>query len=110
VYKVYILPQAIKDLNQLDKKFLTQIRTKINNLSTNPRLLGCLKLTKEEGYRIRSGYFRILYRIDDKKKFRSFLIFVANISFNFFWNNELKEIILNLYRKLLITPIKIRLH
>ena len=35
-------------------------------LKDNPRPVGCKKLTNEEGYRIRVGNYRILYKIDDK--------------------------------------------
>ncbi len=31
-------------------------------------LKGCLKLMAEEGYRLRSGNYRIIYRINDKEK------------------------------------------
>jgi mRNA interferase RelE/StbE len=68
MYKIQIIPSAIKDLDQLDDKFFSQIKDKILSLSSNPRPPNTLKLTAEEGYRIRSGDYRILYRIDDKNK------------------------------------------
>jgi len=68
VYKIGILPSAQKDLDNLEKKFFIQMRDKINSLKSNPRPAGCLKLTAEEGYRLRSGNYRIIYRIDDKNK------------------------------------------
>jgi mRNA interferase RelE/StbE len=37
-------------------------------LGENPRPFGCQKLAADEGYRIRAGDFRILYRIDDRAK------------------------------------------
>lgn len=67
-YKIYILPQAKKDLDSLEKNFFNQLKKKILSLKTNPRPQGCLKLTAQEGYRVRIGKFRILYRIDDKNK------------------------------------------
>ncbi|MHB8930548.1 MAG: type II toxin-antitoxin system RelE family toxin [Melioribacteraceae bacterium] len=33
-----------------------------------PRPIGVQKLTDQEGYRIRSGYYRVLFEIDDKQK------------------------------------------
>ncbi len=66
MYKINIIPSARKDLDSLDKKFFVQIKNKIISLASNPRPSHCLKLTAEEGYRIRSGNYRILYRIDDK--------------------------------------------
>ena len=44
------------------------VKRKILTLSENPRPFGCKKLTDDEGYRLRSGDFRILYRIDDRLK------------------------------------------
>ena len=47
---------------------IIQIRNKILILSQNPRPPGCLKLTAEEGYRVKTGDYRILYRIADREK------------------------------------------
>ena len=66
MHEIDIIPSAKKDLDDLDKKVFTQIKNKIISLASNPRLSGSLKLTVEKGYRIRSGNYRILYRIDDK--------------------------------------------
>jgi mRNA interferase RelE/StbE len=66
VHEINIIPSARKDLGGLDKKVFTQIKNKIISLASDPRLSGSLKLTVEEGYRIRSRNYKILYRIDDK--------------------------------------------
>lgn len=68
MYKVAVIPSALKDLDILEKKFFIQIKNKIDSLKSDPRPPNCLKLTAEEGYRLRSGDYRILYRIDDKNK------------------------------------------
>lgn len=68
VYKVYLLPQARKDLDDFGGKIFLRIKEKIALLGDNSRPHGCLKLTAEEGYRLRSGNYRIIYRIDDNKK------------------------------------------
>lgn len=68
MYRIQIIPSAIKDLDRLDKKFFDQIKKRILALSSNPRPANSLKLTNEQGYRIRSGDYRILYRIDDADK------------------------------------------
>lgn len=68
MYRIFVLPQAQKDLDSLQSRIFNQIKNKISLLSNNPRPSGCLKLTQEEGYRIRTGNHRILYRIDDKEK------------------------------------------
>ncbi len=67
-YKIEVIPSAQKDLDNFEKRYFEQIKDKINSLKSDPRPFNCLKLTAEEGYRIRSGDFRILYRIDDKNK------------------------------------------
>jgi mRNA interferase RelE/StbE len=63
-----LLPQAQKDLDSFRGKIFQQIKKKILSLSKNPCPSGYLKLTAEEGYRLRSGNYRIIYRIDDKEK------------------------------------------
>ena len=68
MYKIFLLPTAQKDLDEFRGKTLDILVKKINFLQENPRPHGCLKLTAEQGYRIRSGNYRIIYRIDDKKK------------------------------------------
>lgn len=68
MYKIKIIPNAQKDLDKLQNKTFNTIKNEIINLSKTPRPYGVLKLTKEEGYRIRIGDYRVLYRIDDKLK------------------------------------------
>lgn len=68
MYQIKIIPAAQKDLDRLEDKFFRLIQEKILSLADQPRPSSCVKLTAEEGYRIRSGIFRILYRIDDQNK------------------------------------------
>jgi len=68
VYKILLLPSAQKDLHEFRGKTFDILVRKITSLQKNPRPHGCLKLIAEHGYRIRSGNYRIIYRIDDKKK------------------------------------------
>lgn len=68
MYRLKILPQAQKDLDQFHGKIFNNIKEEILNLAHNPRPHGTLKLTNEEGYWIRIGDYRVLYRIDDKTK------------------------------------------
>ena len=49
-------------------KVFNQLENKIAALSENPCPPGSIKLTAEEGYRMRSGNYRIVYRIEDKEK------------------------------------------
>jgi len=75
VYKIYLLPQAQKDLDAFKGKIFKQLENKIASLSKNPRPPGSVKLTAEEGYRLKSGNYRIIYRIEDKEK----IIFIYRI-------------------------------
>jgi mRNA interferase RelE/StbE len=67
-YHIKIISKAEKDLDIFTGRDFDALKKKIASLSENPRPSGCQKLTNEEGYRIRSGDFRIIYRIDDPSK------------------------------------------
>ena len=68
MYDIFVLPPAQRDLDKLEASDFARIIKKIRGLSREPRPAGCLKLTGEEGYRIRVGDHRVLYRIDDPSK------------------------------------------
>jgi len=68
VYELLLLPPAQKDLEKLKRPVFARILRKIRSLREDARPPGCLKLTREGGYRIRTGDYRILYRIDDALK------------------------------------------
>jgi mRNA interferase RelE/StbE len=68
VYDIFLLPSAQKDLDDLDPRAFGRILKKIKALSKEPRPSGCLKLSGEDGYRLRIGDYRVLYRIDDTSK------------------------------------------
>lgn len=67
-YRIKIIARAEKDLDALTGHNFDVMKKKILLLSESPRPFGSKKLTNEGGYRIRSGDFRILYRIDDVAK------------------------------------------
>jgi mRNA interferase RelE/StbE len=67
-YHLKIIPRCEKDLDSITGHDFDALKKKILSLSSNPRPFGCQKLTNEDGYRIRMGNFRILYRIDDNIK------------------------------------------
>ncbi len=67
-YALKIIRKAQKDLDSIKGKDFDFIKNKILSLSSNPGPFGCNKLIQEEGYRIRVGNFRVLYRIDDSKR------------------------------------------
>lgn len=67
-YKVTIEQSSLDFIAKQTKKVQRQIAGKINTLATNPRSQGCKKLQGLQGlYRIRSGTYRILYTINDRK-------------------------------------------
>ncbi|MFH0771663.1 MAG: type II toxin-antitoxin system RelE/ParE family toxin [Candidatus Omnitrophota bacterium] len=68
MYKLKIISQAQRDLDALHGEIFEKIKKKILSLSGNPRCVGIVKLTQEEGYRIKVADYRILYRIDDRLK------------------------------------------
>ena len=67
-YQLKIIPKAAKDLDELGGHNSDSVKKKILLLGENPRPFGSQKLAADEGYRIRAGDFRILYRIDDRAK------------------------------------------
>lgn len=64
-YQVLLLPSAERDLERLSGEAYRRCRTALLKLESNPRPPGCQKLVGEEGFRIRLGDYRVLYRIDD---------------------------------------------
>ena len=69
IYRLTVIPRAVKDLDKLEGKLFTQITEAIQALADDPRPPGSLKLSDEEnGYRVRVRDIRILYRVDDRAK------------------------------------------
>lgn len=68
VYDLFVLPAAQKDLDKLEASAFERIIRKVRALSRDPRPPGSLKLTGDDGYRVRIGDYRVLYRIDDRLK------------------------------------------
>ena len=67
-YATYLLPSAEKDCQKLPQDVYRRCRQSLLKLEENPRLHGSQKLVGEDGYRVRVGDYRILYRIDDVQK------------------------------------------
>ncbi len=68
MYDIFVLPPAQKDLDKLEGRPFEWIIRKIRALAGDPRPPGCLKLTDQEGFRLRVGDYRILYRVDASLK------------------------------------------
>ena len=66
-YKIQIKPSAIKELGKIPKRDFQKLVKKIQLLSSNPRPVGCEKLSSDEKYRIRQDNYRIVYGIDDDR-------------------------------------------
>jgi mRNA interferase RelE/StbE len=65
VYRVEIRRQAAKELARIGLDDRRRIAIAVDGLSRNPRPAGCRKLQGREGWRIRVGVYRVLYRIED---------------------------------------------
>ena len=68
MYNIELKPQAAKFIAAQSKKIQRQLIAHIEALASTPRPAGCkLLYAKENLYRIRSGNYRIIYQIQDKK-------------------------------------------
>jgi len=65
-YQLSIKPKAAKALEKINEPDYFAIKSAIYNLADNPRPYGYKKLKGRDGYRIRTGDFRIIYNIFDK--------------------------------------------
>jgi mRNA interferase RelE/StbE len=64
-YAVFILRRAQKELADLPKADYARVRDAVAALTDEPRPPGCKKLVGRDGWRIRSGDYRVIYEIDD---------------------------------------------
>jgi len=66
-YRITFSKDALKEYGKLSQSRRRLIERKIDGLAMNPRPSGCKKLAGNDGlYRIRSGDYRVLYRVTDK--------------------------------------------
>lgn len=66
-YRVDIHRQAAKQLLRLPRPDQQRVRERIDGLAEDPRPPGCAKLAgTPNGYRIRSGDYRIVYTVEDR--------------------------------------------
>jgi mRNA interferase RelE/StbE len=66
MYKVILSNKVIKEIDELPDNVFDKFDEVIQKLKSNPRPIGCMKLTDQEGYRVRFGKYRIIYTINDK--------------------------------------------
>ena len=66
-YRIAVAAEVVDTLRSLPKKVQRQIARRIDALAEDPRPAGCKKLGGAENfYRLRSGDYRILYRVREK--------------------------------------------
>jgi mRNA interferase RelE/StbE len=66
MYRIVIKKSALKELEEIQKKFRLKIIQKIDELALDPRPAGVRKLeSTENNYRVRVGDYRIIYQIVD---------------------------------------------
>ncbi len=67
-YQVEFTEEAAEQVEALQKKIAGQVVRKIEALAAEPRPTQAKRLTEHEHlYRVRSGDYRILYQIEDRK-------------------------------------------
>lgn len=67
-YDITIKKRAKSALASLPHEDYQKVRDAIRELAENPRPKGCLKLRGREGWRIRIGVYRVVYKINDKDR------------------------------------------
>lgn len=68
MYDLRVDERVERELRRIPANIRDKLRIKMKRLANNPRPYGCIKLSDEEGYRIRQGDYRVLYEIDDAEK------------------------------------------
>jgi mRNA interferase RelE/StbE len=66
-YTILLSKKAQKQLDKLSDNIVEPILLAISQLENNPRPNGCKKLKGRDGYRIRTGDYRIIYNIFDNE-------------------------------------------
>jgi mRNA interferase RelE/StbE len=65
-YSIYFSPQAVKDLENLDKVLRKQLIATMEKLEESPQYYG--KRLKDIGlWSLRSGKYRVIFEIDDER-------------------------------------------
>ncbi|RLA13812.1 MAG: type II toxin-antitoxin system mRNA interferase toxin, RelE/StbE family [Gammaproteobacteria bacterium] len=64
-YSLRFKKSVTKDLRNIPKKDIKRILKCVELLCTDPRAVGCIKLSGQERYRVRQGIYRIIYEIQE---------------------------------------------
>ena len=63
-YRLAFKQSVARDLRKIPNSDVRRLLAKMESLTDNPRSDGALKLSAQEGYRIRQGSYRIVYEIE----------------------------------------------
>lgn len=66
-YSVEVLPSAVRQMRKLSPEALRRVQAVIELLRDEPRPPAARKLTGRPEWRVRSGDYRVLYRIEDER-------------------------------------------
>ncbi len=66
-YRILVRRSAQKELEALPKKIRVRVAAVIEDLASDPRPKGSIKLTGNDLYRIRSGDIRVVYLIENDR-------------------------------------------
>ena len=66
VHRLVIKKSVAKDHRPIPRHDVGRILKHIESLATEPRPIGCEKLSEDDKYRVRQGAYRIIYEIQDK--------------------------------------------
>ncbi len=66
-YEIVFKRSVAKDLRNIPAGDVKKILQRIDTLAINPRADGCVKLSGQSRYRVRTGRYRIIYEILDHR-------------------------------------------
>lgn len=64
-YEIQVLPAAVRSIRKLPADGKRRVQAMVDLLADEPRPPSARKLTARPEWRIRSGDYRVLYRIED---------------------------------------------
>lgn len=64
-YEIQFKKSVAKDLRSIPTSDVKKILQRVDALALDPRGDGCVKLSGQERYRVRQGFYRIIYEIKD---------------------------------------------
>lgn len=64
-FQVQVLPAAVREIRKLPSEAKRRVQAAIELLAENPRPPAAKKLTARPEWRVRTGDYRVLYRIED---------------------------------------------